>query len=91
MKQIQSVNIWVNGEQKQAQYLNAYGTNVVLDTNATFCWALYTKITNEQGEDVQGEQVAQGNITMNNEEYQLWQQDDIAWEFIADKLNLIII
>jgi len=90
-KQIQPVNIWVNGEQKQAEYLNAYATNVVLDTNATFYWGLYTKVTNEQGEDAPGEQVAQGNIAMDNEEYQLWEQDDVAWEFIADKLNLTII
>jgi hypothetical protein len=91
MKEIEPVNIWVNGGQKQAEYLNAYAINVKLDDSATFYWELYTKVTNEDGEDVPGEQLSQGNIAMNPIEYQLWQEDSVAWDFIAFKLNLTII
>lgn len=91
MKQIQPVNIWVNGEQKIAEYLDANAINVVLDTTAEFKWALYTKVINKDGQGEKGEQVASGNLYMNNIEYQLWQDDSIAWDFISFKLNLVII
>lgn len=90
-KQIHPVNVWVNGEVKVAEYLDAYGINVVLFTNGTFFWSLSTKVVDAEGNDAPGEQIAQGNLQMTDEEYQLWEQDDYAWDWVAEKLNLEIV
>ena len=90
-KQIEPVTIWTNGESKVAEFLNAYGTNVVLFKNGAFYWSLSTKVVDAEGNDVPGEQVAQGNLQMTDAEYQLWQDDEYAIEWIASKLNLTII
>jgi hypothetical protein len=91
MAKIQPVTIWVNGESKVAEFLNAYGTNVALFKNAGFLWSLSTKVVDAEGNEVLGEQVAQGNLQMTDAEYQLWQDDEYAIEWIASKLNLTII
>ncbi len=81
MKNITPISLWDNGQNKQADILNAFAVNVTLDTSATF----YYTLSNET------EQLAQGNITMSGGDYQLWNTDDIAWSYIAFKLNLTII
>jgi hypothetical protein len=81
MKKIQPVTIWANGETKEATILNAYAVSVVLDSNATFYYSLLS--------DAQ-ETLAQGNLTMNGAAYENWEQDETAWEWIADSLNLTI-
>ena len=91
MKQIQPLTIWDKGTTKTAEYLQVYGTNVVLDTNASFFWGLLTKVVDAEGNDQPGEQITQGNLSMSPEEYQLWDQDIVAWDFVAGKLNLTII
>jgi len=91
MKQIEPIQIWDKGQVKTAEYLQGTGVNVVLDTNASFYWGLFTKVVDAEGNEVAGEQVAQGNLPMTDEEYQLWNTDDVAWDFIAGKLNLTII
>ena len=90
-KQISPVNVWVNGQVKVAEYLDAYGINVVLFTNGAFFWSLSTKVVDAEGNDVPGEQIAQGNLQMTDEEYQLWEQDDYAIQWVAAQLNLTII
>ena len=90
-KQISPVNVWVNGQVKVAEYLDAYGINVVLFTNGAFFWSLSTKVVDAEGNDVPGEQIAQGNLQMTTEEYQLWQEDEYAIEWVAAQLNLTII
>lgn len=81
MKTIESISIWDKGVSKQATILNAYGVNVTLNTSATFWYGLLS-------EDM--EMIAQGNLSMDGEAYQLWDQDEFAWEFIAHSLNLVI-
>jgi hypothetical protein len=81
MKTIQPVTIWANGETKEATILNAYAVSVVLDSNATFYYSLLS--------DAQ-ETLAQGNLTMDGVAYENWEQDETAWEWIADSLNLTI-
>jgi hypothetical protein len=90
-KQISPVTIWVNGESKSAEFLDATGINVVLFTNGGFYWTLWTKVVDSEGNDAPGEQVAQGNLQMTTEEYQLWQEDEYAIEWVASKLNLTIV
>jgi hypothetical protein len=87
MKKIQAVSIWDNGQSKQATILNAYAVNVTLNTSATFYYSLFSE--NEDGS--QGSQLAQGNLSMSGADYLAWQNDSVAWDFIASELNLTIV
>ena len=86
MKTIEPILIWTNGEEKEASILNAYASVVNLNTNATFNYFLF-----ELSDDGNiGQQLRTGTLDMTNEEYALWNTDDVAWDFVASKLNLII-
>jgi hypothetical protein len=88
MKQIQPVSIWGNGTTEQAEILNVYGINLQLGKSADFYYSISSKNSNA---DI-GIQLAQGNLSMNDEEYNEWgNDDDYVWEFVATKLNLTII
>ncbi len=82
MKEIQPISIWDNGQTKQAIKLNAYAVGGVLGVSAQFYYAILSE---------SNETLAQGNIAMDGEDYQTWNNDEIVWEFIATKLNLVII
>ena len=86
MKQIESVQIWDNGQTVEAKILNAYAVNVTLGTSATFYYSLLA----ETAEGNVGSQVAQGNLSMTGEAYQEWNQDEFAWDWVAEQLNLTI-
>jgi hypothetical protein len=81
MKNIETISIWDNGQTKEGVLLNAYAVNVSLGTSAIFYYSILSA-------DLQA--LAQGNITMDGEDYQQWDADTFAWEFIASKLNLTI-
>jgi hypothetical protein len=81
MKLITPISIWDAGQNKQADILDAFAVNVTLGLSATF----YYTISNEQ------EQLAQGKLTLEGEDYQLWNSDTFAWGWIAAQLNLTII
>jgi hypothetical protein len=81
MKQIQPISIWDKGQNKQADILNAFAVNVTLGISATF----YYMLSNEQ------EQLANGNLTLEGDDYQLWNADIFAWDWIAEQLNLTIV
>lgn len=85
MKTILPVSIWDNGVSKEANVLNAYASEVILNKSATFQYALY----NNPVQPVL-QSLAQGVVFMNEEEYSQWEQDEFAWEFVANKLNLTI-
>ncbi len=80
MKQIQPISIWDAGQNKQADILNAFGTDVKLGVSAEF----YYTISNEN------EQLAQGKLKLEGDDYQLWDADTFAWDWIASQLNLTI-
>ena len=83
MKEIQSVQMWNNGQAVEATILNAYAVNVTLGTAATFWWGLL---------DESKVVLTQGNLNMTGEDYTKWgANDSYAWEFIATSLNLTII
>lgn len=88
MKQIQPVQIWVNGQVQTGNWLNAYIINDNLLDTAIFYWSIYTS-------DVSGIQLSQGNLTINDPEYDQWgQSTDInqaAYEWIAEQLSLTLI
>ena len=87
MKTIEPVSIWDNGVVYQAKILNAYGTNLTLGASATFYYQLFS----ENVDLAVGQQVAQGNLNMTGEAYQEWNQDEFAWDWVAEQLNLTII
>lgn len=87
MKKIEPILIWDNGQEKKAEVLNAYASIVNLNANATFNYSLHD--LKDDGNI--GQQVTSGTIYMDNDEYSLWNTDDVAWDFVASKLNLVII
>ena len=91
MKQIQPITIWDKGTLKTAEFLNAKGIDVTLGVSAGFYWNLLTKVTDAEGNEVAGESIAQGNLTMDGEDYQAWNQDIFAWEWIASQINVVIL
>ena len=82
MKQIQPIAIWGQGSTKDATILNAYVVNLQLNQSATFYYQLLS---------AEKETLAQGNLTMDGDAYQDWQQDEFAWDWVASQLNLTIV
>jgi len=93
MKQIEPVTAWKNGEQLEANLLNAY---IINDNLATTCSFYYSLNTSGDGTEamplVLGQVVAEGNLTMDGEQYLAWGgSNDYAFAYIAEKLNLTLI
>ena len=96
-KQISPVTIWVNGQSKEAQYLQVTGINDNYESSATNYWQMFTMSVDAEGVESMGEAVAQGNLTIDGEEYVEW--GDVpamsvnAWiyDWVAEQLNLTII
>ena len=93
MKSIEPVQAWKNGEQLEANLLNAY---IINDNLATSCSFYYSLNTSGDGTEamplVIGQTLAEGNITMSGDDYLAWDGDnDYAFTYIAEKLNLTII
>jgi hypothetical protein len=81
MKTIEPIFIWVNGTQDEGTILNAYCINDNLSTSGTFYYSILS--------DAQ-HQLAQGNLTMTGEDYQTWQTNEYAYDWVAEQLNLTI-
>lgn len=91
MKSIQPVQVWKNGEEKQANTFNLSIINDDLATSATFYYQLIASSTDAEGV-VSTEQLADGNVSMNNSDYQNWDDsNDGAYNYCAGKLNLVIV
>jgi hypothetical protein len=93
MRKIQPILAWKNGEQLEANLLNAYIINDNLESSCSFYYSLNTS---GDGTDamplVIGQTLAEGNITMDGENYLAWDGDnDYAFTYIAEKLNLTLI
>lgn len=90
-KQISPVNVWVNGEVKVAEFLDSYGIGLTLGVSARFFYSLFTKVVDAEGVETPGQIVTSGNLDMVGEDYQAWEQDDYAWDWVATQLNLVIL
>jgi hypothetical protein len=89
MKAINAVQVWKNGEEKQANMFNLVLINDDLATNANFYYQLLA--SSEEG-NVLTEQLADGNVSMSGQDYLDWDDsNDGAYNFVAGKLNLTII
>ena len=96
-KKISPVTIWVNGQSKEAQYLQVTGINDNYESSATNYWQMFTMNVDAEGVESMGEAVASGNLTIDSEDYIEW--GDVpamsvnAWiyDWVAEQLNLTII
>jgi len=93
MKQIQPVTIWKNGESQEANLLNAV---IINDNLSTSCSFYYQLCASGEGTEampiVIGQTLAEGNLTMDGENYLAWNgSNDYAFAYIAEKLNLTLI
>jgi hypothetical protein len=82
MKNIQPISIWDNGTVQEASVLNTYVINDNLSTSATFYYTLLSESM---------QQLAQGNLTMSGDDYDAWETNDYAYDWVAGQLNLTII
>lgn len=85
MKQIQPIQIWVNGQQQTASLLNLIIINDNLLNSATFYWQLL---------DADASKLADGNLTMGEPQYDQWgTSSDVnqwAYEWAATELNITL-
>jgi hypothetical protein len=92
MKQIEPVQIWVNGSVQTGSWINAIIREDNLKDFAIFYWAIF-----EDGSepDTQGLQISSGNLTINEPDYSVWDSTaDInlaAYQWICDQLGLTLI
>jgi len=96
-KQIQPVNIWVNGESKEAKYFSVTCINDNYENSATNYWQLYDAMVDEEGNEKMGMQLSAGNLTIDNGDYVAWGDqpamaiNEWIYNWSASKLNLVII
>jgi len=93
MKSIEPVTIWKNGESQEANLLNAY---IINDNLQSFCSFYYSLCASGEGTEAMplliGQTLAEGNITMDGDNYLSWDGDNnYAFTYIAEKLNLTLI
>jgi hypothetical protein len=85
MKQIQPIQIWVNGQQQTATVFSLIIINDNLLNSATFYWQLF---------DSAEVKLADGNLTMVEPQYDQWgTSSDVnqwAYEWAATQLNITI-
>ena len=97
MKQIEPVQIWTNGVSKTAEYLQVTGINDNYESAAVNYWQLFTKVEDAEGNEVAGESVAQGNLTISGQDYINWGDqpamaiNEWIYNFVASELNLVIL
>ena len=96
-KQIQPVNVWVNGQSKEAKYLQVTGINDNYESSATNYWQMFTMVIDAEGVESVGEAVTQGNLTINGQDYINWGDqpamaiNEWIYDWVANQLNLTII
>jgi uncharacterized protein YhfF len=93
MKKIESVTIWKNGESQEANLLNAIIINDNLQSSCSFYYSLCASGEGTEAMPlIIGQTLAEGNVTMDGENYLAWDGDnDYAFTYIAEKLNLTLI
>jgi hypothetical protein len=93
MKKIEPVTAWKNGEKLEANFLNAI---IIRDNMQDFAEFYYSLNAGGEGTEamplVIGQTLAEGNITMDGEDYLAWDNsNEAAYVYIAEKLNLTLI
>jgi len=92
MKQIEPIQIWDKGQLKTAEFLQVTVINDNYESSATNYWALFTKV-----DDAAGEQVAQGNTTIDGQDYINWGDqpamaiNEWIYNWVASQINVVIL
>lgn len=98
MRQIQPIQIWNNGQTKEASILLARIIHDNLNTSCTFYYELKEADIVTQPEEewvlpytTPGAKLAEGNVTMTGQDYLDWDgSNETAYAFISNKINVII-
>jgi hypothetical protein len=94
MKQIQPIQIWINGQLKTAHWLDSTSVYDNLLTEAKFSYFLYAESLDTEINPY-GELITDGSLVMNGQDYIDWNNNpDInedAYIWIANKLGLTLI
>ena len=92
MKQIQSIQIWVSGQEKTGSWLGAYIINDNLIYSAQFYWWI---AANGSEANLVGSTLTSGNLTIAGQSYIDWNTatdiNEDAYVWIADQLGLTLI
>jgi hypothetical protein len=97
MKSISPFPVWHNGANVNAEYFAMKSIDDNLENQAQFYWQLFAKTQDAEGNDVVGQALSQGNLTMSGESYVEWGDqsgNDIngwAYNWAAGLLNISII
>lgn len=97
MKQIQALNIWIDGQIKIGEYFKVTGINDNFESYATIYWQIFSKIKNENDEYVAGQMISDGNLNITSQDYIDWGNqpamaiNEWIYNWSADKLGLTII
>lgn len=99
MKQIVATQVWYNGNQVNAVFLNVSIQSLHLGDSANIKYQLFDAINSENNNDETNEfrikynqEVQNGYLIMNGDDYNNWGNDDnYIWDWVANKLNLEII
>ena len=97
MKQIEPVQIWDKGILKTAEFLQVTGINDNYESSATNYFALFTKVTDAEGVESAGEQIAQGNTTISGQDYINWGDqpamaiNEWIYDWVANQINVVIL
>lgn len=86
MKEIQPFTIWVNGKSVIACFMALLCNSDNLYNQGVFYYGFYDKLDNKPGN-----LLSNGNITMNNPDYELWETNEFAWNWAANTLGVTII
>ena len=87
MKKIEPILIWDKGQVVEATILKAYAAHLELGKSAIFNYSLLS----ETDQGIVDKHLVGGNLDIIGQDYQEWNQDEFAWEWIASQLNLTII
>jgi hypothetical protein len=86
MKQIQPIQIWVNGANQTATLFSLIIINDNLLNSATFYWQLL---------DADAVKLTDGNLTINEPDYDVWGStadvNQAAYDWAASKLSITLV
>lgn len=101
MRTIQNVPVWYQGQEVNANRLQVVSVFDDLNTfaNLTYRLTVATQSVDENGDPIQDDytyvDVANGTLTISGQDYIDWgNNSDInlaAYQFVADKLNIILV
>jgi uncharacterized membrane protein len=92
MKQIEPFEVWTEKGVKIAKYLDSVIIRDNMNNFACFYWQLFDEKLDEEGNPQPNESIRQGNVDMNPEQYEEWDNsNEQGYEFVASQINVTIL